>query len=449
MVGSRRLNHLGSSVIERVGGFLGDFGGPLLIALSGGADSAVLAWAIREDGRDARAIHVHHGWPDSDRMAARASAVAGRLGIELEMVKVDALGPGSPEEEARRARYEALHRTVREGELIATGHTLTDQAETVLGNLIWGSGLDGLRGIHRRGSGLVRPLIEVSRPETRELACLLGLPFGDDPANRDHGFRRVRIRRALAAWERKLAPGMAYRLADVARLVEGDLDLLERLGEGVRIEETEGAVRIPAPLLRTLPPALAARVVRRGLRALGGGYPGAGRDVEAVLRTARDGKPGWVGGGHPVTRIGSYVQVGSSPPAVDGPLSWDMGRVVRWGSWTWEAWHLKGTPDAFPLSAWRQIFDRRDLGSSRPVIRKPSPADRIAMRRGHKRVPDAMAEAGIAAADRPAWPLLEVGGRVVWVPGVRRAYEGWVTADTIEYVLISATREAKWRPVGY
>ena len=443
------MTDLGVSVVERVSSFLGDVGDPLLVALSGGADSAVLAWAIQEDGREARAIHVHHGWPHSDRMAASAAAVADRLGIELERVKVHAGGPGSPEEEARRARYEAFRRMIRAGELIATGHTLTDQAETVLGNLIWGSGLDGLRGIHRRRDSLVRPLIEVTRSETRELACLLAVPFGDDPANRDHSFRRVRIRRALAAWERQLAPGMASRLADVARLVEGDLDLLERLGDGVRIEEAESAVRIPAALLRTLPPALAARVVRRGLAALAGGYPGARRDVEAVLRTARDGKPGWVGGGHRVTRVGSNVQIGSHPPTADGPLSWDIARPVRWGTWTWEAWQFDSRPDAFPFSSWRQVFDRRMFAGRWPVIRKPTPDDRIAMRSGRKRVHYAMAEAGIPAADRPVWPLLYVGGRVIWIPGVRRAYEGWVTADTMSYVLISATREATWRPVGY
>ncbi|MCY4368908.1 MAG: tRNA lysidine(34) synthetase TilS [bacterium] len=449
MVGSRRLTSLGASVVERVSRFLGNDRRPLLVALSGGADSAVLAWAIQKDAREARAIHVHHGWPDSDRMEAAAVAVADHLDIEMERVRVDAVGPGSPEGEARRARYQAVRRIVREGELIATGHTLTEQAETVLGNLIWGSGLDGLRGIHRRRNNLVRPLIEVSRAETRELACLLGIPFGDDPANYDVAFRRVRIRRALAEWERQLAPGMAVRLADVARLVEGDLGLLEQFSAGQRIEQADGAVRIPAPILRTLPPALGARVVRRGLRALGGGHPGTRRDVDTVLRAARDGTPGWVGGGHLVTRAGSYVQIGSSPPIADGPLGWSILRPVRWGEWTWEASQFNGRPDSFPFTAWRQVFDGRVFAGEQPVIRRPVPDDRIAMRIGHKRVLDAMAEAGMTAADRSEWPLLEVGGRVVWIPGVRRAYAGWVTADTMSYVLLSATREATWRPVGY
>lgn len=449
MVGSRRLTHLGSSVVERVNTCLGDPHLPVMVALSGGADSAVLAWAIRQTGRLTRALHVHHGWPGSDQMESAALGVASRLGLEVRTVRVDTTGSGSPEGEARRVRYEALHRTVREGELIATGHTLTDQAETVLGNLIWGTGLDGLRGIHRRRNNLVRPLLGVSRAETRELGCLLGLPFSDDPANLDHAFRRVRIRRALASWERRLTPGIATRIADMASLVEGDIELLDQLTAEVRIEQQDGAVRIPVSLLRTLPPALAARVVRRALRILTDGYPGSGSDVGAVLRTAREGIPGWVSGANRVIRSGSYVQIGGSPAEDDEERAWDMTGPVRWGEWTWEAREMPHRPDVFPLSAWRQVFDGDLFTGVRPVIRRILPDDRLAMRRGHKRALKSLAEVGIPVEDRSIWPILELDGRVLWVPGVRRAYTGWVTSDTMSYVLISAMRETRWRPVGY
>ena len=93
----------------------------------------------------------------------------------------------------------------------------------------------------------------MTRAETRELAGLLGFPFVDDPANRDASFRRVRIRRALAAWERALAPGIGVRLAEMSRLVEADLRFLDGLGAEVKVEESGGRVRIPAPVLNTLP----------------------------------------------------------------------------------------------------------------------------------------------------------------------------------------------------
>ena len=433
-----------------MGHALGETRSPLVVALSGGADSAVLAWAVREDGREARAVHVHHGWPGSDRMEAAATAVADRLGMDLDLLRVDTSGPGSAEAVAREARYSALEQQVRAGEQVVTGHTLTDQAETVLGNLMWGAGLDGLRGIRRRRQGMVRPFLEVTRDETRELASLLGLPFVDDPANDDASFRRVRIRRALAAWERTLAPGIGARLAELARLVETDLEFLDGLSGAVNIEESEGTVRVPAAVLRTLPPAVAGRVVRRALRAVGGGYPGTKRDVEAVLEVAMGGSSTCIAGGHPVARIGAQVRIGAwSRPEGPTSLPWGVDGTARWGRWTWEARGGPGRPEAYPLSRWDQVFDTCTFSGREALIRTVAPDDRIAMRRGHKRASDAMAEAGIAPDDRKGWPVLEVDGRVTWIPGVRRAYAGWVTDDTMGYVLVSATREELWKPVGY
>lgn len=447
MVGSRRIERLGSEVITLVGQALGD--DSLVVALSGGADSAVLAWALRECGRSPRAVHVHHGWPGSERMESAARAVADRLRLELTVVRVDTSGPGSPEAVARQARYEAFRRQLGAGERIATGHTLDDQAETVLGNLLWGSGLDGLRGIHRHRPGLARPLLEVTRTQTRELAALLGLPFADDPANQDASYRRVTIRRALAGWERTLAPGIGRRLADLAGLVETDLAFLERSGASAKVERMGGSVRVAAGEIRTLPPAPAARAVRRALRTLGGGYPGSRRDVDVVLRAAVDGKEGRITGGHRVARVGAYVIIGAEdPPAVPPSVSLSMGGATRWGAWNWEARERPGRPEAFPISRWRQVFDARILTWGEAVVRPVAGDDRIAMARGGKRVADALSEARVPRGERAAWPVLALGGEVVWVPGVRRAYRGWVEEDTMGHVLVEATREDRWKPVG-
>ena len=449
MVGSRRLGRLGSEIVTLVGQALGDIPGRLVAALSGGADSAVLAWAIQECGRSPRAVHVHHGWPASDRMEAAARAVADRLSLEMAVVRVDTSRPGSPEAVARQARYEALEGRLGAGERLATGHTLDDQAETVLGNLLWGSGLDGLRGIHRSRPGLVRPLLEVTRTHTRELAALLGLPFADDPANEDASYRRVRIRRTLAGWERNLAPGIGRRLADLARLVETDVAFLERAGASAKVESLGGAVRVAAGEVRTLPPALAARVVRRALRTLGEGHPGGRRDVDVVLRAAGDGTEGRITGGHRVARVGAYVMMGAEDrPAAPLSVPLAMRGATRWGAWNWEVREHPGRPEVFPLSRWRQAFDARALPWGEAVVRLAEADDRIALARGGKRVADALSEARIPRAERPAWPVLAVGGEVVWVPGVRRAYRGWVNEDTMGYVLVEAMREDGWKPVG-
>lgn len=450
MVVSRRLTGLAEAAATGAEAAT-DARQPVLAALSGGADSAVLAWAVRRAGRECRAAHVHHGWPASERMERAARDVADFLGMECEVRRVETDGAGSPEEAARIARYRALEEMRRPAEVIATGHTRTDQAETVLGNLMWGTGLDGLRGVHRRRGRVVRPLLEVSRSQTRELAELLSLPFRDDPANEERRFRRVRIRSALAAWERSLSAGMTDRLADLAAAAEADLDFLQERAGAVPVESDGSRARIPLGMLRTLPEALALRAVRRGLRETGGGRPGTRRDAEAALSAARGGPAAGLSGGRRAERQGAHLVIGGPegerPPP---PLAvWEWEGTGRWGEWTWEARRRTGPVRAFPLSAWRQFFSLDLLRDGPAVIRSWTAQDRIPFASGHKTVADALAEARIPARVRSRWPVLEAGGRVVWVPGARRADCGWVAREADGYLEATAVREEQWKSVAY
>ena len=120
----------------------------LVIALSGGPDSAAAATLAREAGMAIRAIHVDHGLPGSAVMRSAATAIAAELGIDLEVVEVH---PAVTTETAlREARYEALLTHIDPNETLVTGHTSDDQAETVLMNLLRGAGPRGLAGMPRR-----------------------------------------------------------------------------------------------------------------------------------------------------------------------------------------------------------------------------------------------------------------------------------------------------------
>lgn len=451
MVDSRRLTRLAGEAAAGVEEATEEQQ-PVLAALSGGADSAVLAWAVGRAGRECRAAHVHHGWPASDRMERAARAVADRLGLEFCVRRVEINATGSPEAAARAARYRALEEMRRPEEVIATGHTRTDQAETVLGNLMWGTGLDGLRGVHRRRGQVVRPLLGVSRSLTRELAELLSLPFLDDPANEERRFRRVRIRSALAAWERSLSAGVTDRLADLAAAAESDLDFLQERAGTVPVESDGSRARIPAGLLRTLPDALALRAVRRGLRETGGGAPGTRRDAEAALAAARGGPAAGLSGGRRAERQGPHLVIGfpegegggAPPPAV-----WEWEGTGRWGEWTWSARRRAGRVRAFPMSAWRQFFSLDLLRDGPAVLRRWTAQDRIPLPSGHKTAADVLAEARIPVRLRSRWPILEAGGRVVWVPGARRADCGWVEREADGYLEATAVREEQWKSVAY
>ena len=188
-----------------------------------------------------RALHVHHGLPASDVLAAAAAAVASELGLELDTVTVTVEPGSSPEGRARAARYDALA-GARLGELVVTAHTADDQAETVLARVLRGSGFDGLAGIPPIRLPFVRPLLGVTRAETRELATLLGLPWRDDPANDDLRFlRNLLRRRVIPELEGGVASGLRGALVRSAEVVRTEVAALDELSSRILLGSPPGS----------------------------------------------------------------------------------------------------------------------------------------------------------------------------------------------------------------
>ncbi len=204
-------------------------GDHLVVACSGGPDSVAMAHVLgslsRELGVTLVVAAVDHGLrPGAAAEVEGVARLADALGLPFRPLRVvvPTAGP-SVQAAARRARYEAL-RSVADAEgarRIAVGHTMDDQAETVLDRLLRGSGVEGLSGIApRRKDGVVRPLIDCRREDVRRYVAHHGLWTVTDPSNEDRRFSRVRIRLdlvpALAAEDPAVVPHLA-RLADDAR----------------------------------------------------------------------------------------------------------------------------------------------------------------------------------------------------------------------------------------
>jgi tRNA(Ile)-lysidine synthase len=278
MVATRRLRSLVETALARA-----DFPpGQLTVALSGGADSAALAHLALSDGREVSAHHVDHGLAGSVMLRGAAVTIAGALGIPLDVTEVTVGEGASIEEMARDARYRALERL--EGAVV-TGHTRDDNAETVLINLMRGAGTGGLGGIPpHRPPNVFRPILEVTRSETREIATLAGLPFRDDPMNDDLGLTRNRVRHRLLPLMTEINPRVVESLANTARVAREDAELLERLAGSPSL--TSG---LPVALVITSPGPLADRLICRLLQESGIGVT-AGR-VALVRDVASGGSP--------------------------------------------------------------------------------------------------------------------------------------------------------------
>ncbi len=199
---------------------------PLLVAVSGGADSMALLGVVVALGQRSAAAHVNHGLrgAQSDADEALVARRAGELGVPFHSARVDATRADgrSPEARARALRYEALELIrAREGYAhIATAHTLDDQAETVLLRSIRGTGLEGLAGIEPRSEDgrLLRPALGLEREVLRgELIGVLGEAWREDPGNRDPSVPRSRLRSQVLPALEEIHPGARHRLAGLAQ----------------------------------------------------------------------------------------------------------------------------------------------------------------------------------------------------------------------------------------
>jgi tRNA(Ile)-lysidine synthase len=387
--------------------------GPVIVALSGGADSAALGYAVAAARVPARAITVHHHLPGSGGLVRAAAEIAAALGLGHTVV--DAPG-GESETELRRTRLEALEKERDPDEWILTGHTRDDLAETVLGNLIRGAGAGGLAGIPSRRHPWARPLLETTRERARAVARTAGLPFVDDPMNDDPSVRRNRLRHGvIPSIELDFNPAFREALARTAVAAAADDDVLESRAAAIPIVRDEEAVLIPTAALATLPRAVAARVARRALRMVLDPYPGSAQDIAAVLGAA-DGATGQIGGGFLAVPEGPHVAIHSGerplpPPETELPVPGE----TAFGPWLVRS----GPPEAAALGRHGAVLDA--IGTM--LVRGARPGDRIGIPGGTKKVFDALAEGGVPPRLRSRWPVVEADGRILWVVAIRASDE--------------------------
>ena len=259
-----------------------DPGDTVIVACSGGADSlALLAATVFEGQRESWqviGVTIDHGLQDdSADQADRVVAQMRVLGVAESVtarVRVEAPGIG-PEAAAREARYAVLAQIAERfsARAVLLGHTLDDQAETVLLGLARGSGGRSLQGMRRAFEVYRRPLLDVPRTDT-ETACLVqGIEFWSDPHNDEERFSRVRVRtRVLPLLEQKLGPLVAATLARTADLLRADTSYLDSVASSA-LETVREGDGLSAAALEPLAEAIRSRVLR--LAAVEAGVPSA------------------------------------------------------------------------------------------------------------------------------------------------------------------------------
>ena len=406
----------------------------ILAAVSGGPDSLALAHALHRLEYPIEIAHFDHGMrDDSAADAAFVEKQAVRLGVRFHLGRPEPGSHGagivrgrgeSPEEAMRRARLAFLEQTAERHAIrrIATGHTLDDQAETVLMRAITGAGRRGLAGIPPVRHPYIRPLIDLRRADTEAFCRALRLRPRHDPTNGDDRYLRNAIRADLlpliaSRFNRRVSETLA-RAADVLRDEDALLDSI--VAEAVQAEAAAGTLRVRTEDLAALHPALQRRAIRR-LAPL---------DAEATERVRVLSLQGDSGDqlflpGRLNARLEyGWLVVG---PATSSPARPDAAELVLPGVTDLPGWAARmrsvvaaSRPDPLPDGFASCALDANAAGEPL-TIRTPRRGDRFRPlgMSGFKTLADVLSDAKVPRDERAVTPVVAGPKGIVWVVGHR------------------------------
>lgn len=418
-----------------------------VVMLSGGADSASLtAAAVRICGPQAvAAIHVNYGLQAEAGLAEDAArALCAELRIDLHIERPE-LGDGNLQARARAVRYEAAERLRAKlgADWIATGHTRTDVAETLLYRLAVSPGSRALLGLAERKGRVVRPMLAIARQRTRALVVEAGLPFADDPSNAEPLFARNRIRNEIVPLLEEIGPEFERNAAETRAELEEEAAFL-RDAAAVAISESGSADGAPIrhEELVTMAPALR-RAVLTALaeRVSGGRSVRISRDrASRILRLAADPEGGIVELGRGLMAIvesGTVRIAAQREPTAPNPVSLTIPGRVRYGDWEIRAELAAG--NVAPGGPELATLDAEILGRQ-VEIRCWREGDRMQPLGlgGTKSLQDLFTDQGVPRSLRRRLPVLVAGDRIAWVAGVAVSDEFRISPDSAQTAVITA-----------
>ena len=431
-------------------------GDTVLVAVSGGPDSVALLdilYALRDELKiSLHVAHLNHRLrgDESEGDAQFVQALSRRMDLPCTIVSRDvktfaAQSGLSLEEGARAVRYHFFEETSRVlgADKIATGHTLGDQAETVLFRLIRGSGSRGLRGIPALRDGLfIRPLLKIAREEIETYLTERSILFREDASNADLRFTRNRIRACLLPYLKAQYNANILRVLDrTAELLGSEDDFLDQVTSEIFGQilkrRTQNKIVLEAPKMLAHHKALQRRIIRKALSVLSCGAPSC--DFEGVDRALDLLRAGagvlqlrgemtlqysgdllTVRRGGPISfRVPLNLPGMTAVPALGASV---VTQILPAGDSLFSPEKLGAKEAAFDLEA-----IEREL-----VLRSALPGDRFQPygMEGHKKISDFLIDCKIPRGMRDEVPLLLAGEEIIWIVGWRTSHGSRVTDKT-------------------
>jgi tRNA(Ile)-lysidine synthase len=400
-------------------------GAPLLVLLSGGGDSVCLLDVALRAGARVSALHVNYGLREGaaeDEAFVRELCESLGVALVVERVALPESG-GNLQELARDARY-ALAERHAAGDY-ATGHTASDQAETVLYRLAVSPGSRALHGMAERRGRLVRPLLGMTREEVRDLLRSRGLSWREDPSNADRRFARARVRHDLLEAMRSVGPAVERTIAETARQLREEAEVLDAAVDAA-LAELGGGPAVSLAALGEHPAAVRRLVLRR----LAGDRPVPDSVLELGSRGTKSVDLG--DGLRAVTEYGTirFSRSAAAATAPD-PVALPVPGRVRFGDWEVSAVsggpgdvEVTGVRGALTVRGWRDGDRMRPAGLG-----------------GTKTLQDLFTDRKVPRELRRTLPVVVSGDdAIVWVAGVAVDERFAAPAGAPDALALSAAR---------
>jgi tRNA(Ile)-lysidine synthase len=429
----------------------------LAVGLSGGADSVALLRALAERssslGLVLHAAHLHHGLrgAEADGDLEFARSLAAELGLPFHEHRVETAAEAQKngetiEEAARRLRYGWFRQLMASGavEAVATAHTRDDQAETVLAKFLRGAWTEGLSGIHPiivfPEGRILRPLLGTTRVEVEAYLRGLGQAWREDSSNRHLTFTRNRIRHELLplldGWNPRLREHMA-QMAALARDEEAWWQAeMARLGPQILMtgRPVRGGGRaagdglsLDVKRIAELAPAVQRRLLRYAAEQLGAAidFP----STEALRTLALSGRAGQrleLAQGLGAERSPRELRLAMGPAAARSNAAEAISEYSA---------QIPGEirAPAFGLRLRVAVSGAAAASGSTARLRNWKPGDRVTLRysSGPRKVKEVLERLRVSGSSRTVWPVLEVGGRIVWMKGVELEPEQGIEVEAM------------------
>jgi tRNA(Ile)-lysidine synthase len=443
-------------------------GGTVIVGYSGGADStALLHLMTRVQGEcnlRIHAAHLHHGMrPEADDDVRVCAAVCAQLGVPLHVERVDVPARAqaeriSLEEAGRNARYAFFDRLAHElnAVAVALAHTRDDQIETILINLLRGTGPRGLCGMPYKRDRIIRPLLDATRAQTHHYCAAQELPTVFDSTNLDPHQLRRRVRMELIPLLRDLSPAFDRHLLRLADILENEeawweyeVHSLMECGSyaSADAEASLQHSKIRREFFTRLHPAMQRRILREWLRAhLGTLRLPPYEILEGIRRAALQGKrTSWqLSDTLRLTTDEAALTLHTKPPALepyDYPVELETPILIpQAGAWL-EA-RLLPTPPPTPNTTPDCAYLDADAVQGQLIVRNARRGDRFQPlgMPAPKKLSDIFVDRKVPRAERGRLPLLCDAAGILWAPGYTIAARARITPHTTRALHITLRR---------